>query len=194
MRKAIWGALAALVVLVAIACDEPKKTYVEGEFEMSTNTSTFTFEGSLGKGGADYYGYCSYSDDKFLFEVGTGSIGSVDTTGEMYVKITGVQGPPIEGVYEDPADYESMKDDQEIAFGYVTVKSGANTFGFPQPDDADSCYFEMFAEPVSGELTPIRKKKFDYYVSINCNGLDDVTDGDTPLNSVNGYFFFKGCD
>lgn len=196
MGKAIGGALVALVVFVASACEEPKKSYVEGEFELST-ASPVDFVGSLGKGGADNYGYCEYSDEKFLFEVGTGSIASVDTVNEMYVKITGIQGPPIEGTYDDPVEYDP-KDDEEIAFASVLAKSGANQFSFAQDDDGvdpGSCYIEMFSTPVSGELTPVNKKKFDFYVSLHCNGLNDVeSSGGTPLNSINGYFFFKGCD
>jgi len=198
MRKSIIGAFVVLVAFGALSCDEAKKMYVKGEVDIGTSTETFDFEGSLGKGGADNYGTCSYSDNKFSFEIGTSSLSSVSSSTELYLKVTGIQGPPIQGVYEDPAATTlEPKDDQEIAFGSVKVKNGANTFSFSQSDDEvnpDSCYFEMFAQAISGELTPDERQEFQYYVSLHCSGLSDVMSGDTALNSINASFYFANCE
>jgi len=179
--------------------------YVEGELSinMGSNepdagtTADFSFMGSMAESGADYYGKCSYSDlsDKFEFKVGTSAMADVTTADEIYIRITGIQGPPIEGVYEDPtAEVLVPKSGANIAFSSAQVKNGYNIFSFSQPEGTDNCYVEMFAAPISGELTLVGKKSFSYYVSINCNDIEGVESGYAPLNSVNGYFFFDGCE
>jgi hypothetical protein len=196
MRKAIIGAFIVLVALGALSCDEAKKMYVEGSVQLGTGTDVTFAGGTLAKGGGDYYGYCSYSGEEFDFQVGTSAMSGVNSTNEVYIEVTGVQGPPIDGVYDDPAAAElEPKDDQEIAFGYLTTKSGGNIFSFRQSDvDTSNCFFSMFAEAAQGELTINGRKKFDYYVHVNCTGLTDVLSGDTSLNSLDAEFYFKNCD
>ena len=196
MRKAIVGAFFVVVAFGALSCDSPKKSFAEGEVHLGTGGQVPFPGGSLAKGGGDYYGYCSYSGGLFEFEIGTSSMSSVNSTQEVYLRVNDIEGPPDEGVYDDPAATELQpKDDGEFGFGTVIVRNGAATFSFTQEQvGADSCYFESFAQPVSGELTIDGRKKFDFYVHIDCNGLSSVTSNGTSLNSIDADFFFRNCD
>jgi hypothetical protein len=197
MRKALWGALIAVIAFGAFACDEAKKIYVEGEIGTGVSGGDdIAFEGTLGQGGTDYYGTCSYSDNKFAFEVGTSAPSAIDSTAEIYIKVTGVQGPPQEGVYSDTdADPWDLNDDGEYAFGSMEVRTGVTAYEFSQSEAGEnSCYFDMFATPKPAEVSREGLQQFNYYVSIRCSGLSDITSDDVPLNSVNGFFFFANCE
>lgn len=198
MRKAIIAALIGLVAIGAYGCDdEKKKAYVEGEFQISTSSDPFNFNGSLAQGGADLYGYCKYSaaNDLFEFEVGHASMVDIDTSTKLYVKFTGVEGPPVMGVYEDAVAKIPKEGDVKVAFGTGYIANGGNSFVVPDDDPEDNCYFELFAQADSaiGEVTPIEDQSFSYYVSVMCTGLTGVENDGVPLNSFSGEFYFKGC-
>jgi hypothetical protein len=199
MRTAIIGAMFGLVVFGLLACEEPKKkAYVEGEFQLSTSSEFFDFQGSLAQGGADYYGYCKYagSNDRFEFEIGDAKLVNIDSATELYVKFNGIVGPATEGVYSD-AVAKIPKDDAGLRtlFGSAIIRNGGNQFSFTQPDPAEnsSCYVELLAKAVSGEVTPAAEKPFNYYVALHCTSLADVSSGSQPLTGFNGFFYLQGC-
>jgi hypothetical protein len=199
MRTAIIGAMFGLVVFGLLACDEPKKkAYVEGEFQLSTSSEFFDFQGSLAQGGADYYGFCKYSgsNNRFEFEVGDAKAVNIDSATELYLKFTGVEGPATEGVYSDAAA-KIVKNDAALKtlFGSAIIKNGGNSFSFNQPDPSGNpnCYVELFAKAVSGEVTPDAEKPFNYYVALHCTSLSGVSSGSQPLTGFNGFFYLKGC-
>ena len=198
MRTAIIGAMFGLVVFGLLACDEPKKkSFVEGEFRLSTSPEVFDFNGGLARGGSDYYGYCKYSGstDTFEFEVGDAKLVGVDSATELYLKFTGIVGPATEGVYSDQVA-KIVKDDASLrtAFGSAIIKNGGNQFSFNQPDDQANCFVELLGHAVSGEVTPGAQKAFSYYVGLRCTSLDGVEDSDgQALTSFTGFFFLKGC-
>jgi hypothetical protein len=200
MRTLFIGAMLGLVAIGLLACDQPKKkAYVEGQFQMSTSPTVFDFGGTLAHGGADYYGSCKYSksDELFEFEVGDAKMVNIDSAAQLYVKFTGIEGPATEGVYSDPVAKIAKNDETlRTLFGSAVIKSGGNQFSFGQPDPTvnENCYVELFAKAVTGEVTPTEDKAFNYYVGLHCTNLDNVVDsGGQPLNSFNGFFFFKGC-
>jgi len=171
------------------------KSYIEGQFEFFD--VMFSPAGSLAKTDSLYYGYCAYSDsnDLFEFEVGNAELTDIDSATDTYVKFTGIVGPPVDGVYSDPVA-KIPKDDEALhtLFGTAIIANGGNEFDFSQPEDASSCYVELFAEAAEGELTSVGENGFEYYVALNCTSLDGVTSGETQLTSFNGYFFFDGCE
>jgi len=197
MRTAVMGALVGLVAIGLLACEEPKKkAYVEGEFEISSADSEFNFQGSLAEGGADYYGYCHYSkaNEEFEFEVGNAKRTNISSPTQIYVKFKGIEGPPVEGVYEDPVAKIPKDPDVKAGFATGAISNGGNDFNFSQPEDDTSCYVDLFAKAVAGEVTEIAEKGFTYYVSFHCTNLDNVASGDQELSSFYGHFFFKGCN
>jgi hypothetical protein len=197
MRTAVMGALVGFVALGLLACEEPKKkAYVEGEFEISSAEDEFSFQGSLAEGGADYYGYCHYSksNETFEFEVGDAKKANISSPTQLYVKFLGIDGPPVEGVYEDAVAKIPKDLDVKIGFGTGSISNGGNDFVFAQPDDDTSCYVELFAKAVAGEVTLVAEKEFTYYVSFHCTNLEGVASGDQELTSFYGHFYFKGCN
>ena len=196
MRTAIIWAIFGLVVFGQLACDEPKKkAYVEGHFEFID--IDFNPKGSLARGGASYYGSCTYtkSTERFQFEVGDVAEAGVNSAAETYIRFNGIVGPATEGVYSDAAA-KIVKEDPDLrtVFGSAVIKNGGNRFAFEQPEGNPSCYVNLLAKAVTGEVTKIDEKKFNYYVALQCTGLTGVEDDSgTPLTAFNGHFFFKGC-
>ncbi len=152
------------------------------------------FDGTLYESGAEYYGYCQYSDGEFKFEVGHDDEAHVSGATKAYLHVTGIPGEPVQGVFDElgqPKDNESLYTE----FGHITLKN-VNTFDIGSSELDSSCAVELFAEPAEGELIPIIAKSFDYYVRLNCHGLDNVMDPDSSvsLESIRLEFYLDGCN
>ena len=173
--------------------DSDSYQYVYGAINCS-QCQELVFEGTLYESGADYYGYCQYSDGEFRFEVGHDDEANVSGANEAYLYVSGIPGPPVQGVFDELGQ---VKDDEALFtdFGHITLKN-VNTYNIGSNQLDDSCAVELFAEPADGELTPFFGKSFDYYVHINCQGLDDVTDPDSSvsINSIRLEFYLDGCN
>jgi hypothetical protein len=195
MRKAIVAVVFGMSAVGLLSCEEAKKTlYVEGYVQFLD--VEYSPEGSLARGGAEYYGYCQYDADAqtFEFEVGDDKRIAIDSASETYVKFTGVAGPYVDGVYEN-AVAKIPKDASEHmrGFGQATLKSGGNEFVFEMMDDLEDCNVSLFAKAVEGEVTQGSGAEFTWYVELDCPNLDGVESGDTNLNGFNGFFYFQGC-
>jgi hypothetical protein len=169
--------------------------YIEGQCEFFD--VMFSPAGSLAKTDSLYYGYCAYSDSNnlFEFEVGNAELTDIDSAAETYVKFTGIVGPPVDGVYSD-AVAKIPKDDEALrtVFGTAIIANGGNEFVFGQPEDATTCYVKLFAAAAEGDVTMVAEEEFEYFVELQCAGLDGVSSGSTNLTGFNGYFFFDGCE
>ncbi len=173
--------------------DSDSYQYVNGAINCS-QCQEANFDGTLYESGADYYGYFQYSDGEFEFEVGHDDEAHVSGATEAYLYVTGIPGEPVQGVFDElgqPKDDEALFTD----FGHITLKN-VNTFDIGSSELDSTCAVELFAEPAEGELIPIIAKSFDYYVRINCQGLDNVMDPDSSvqLDSIRLEFYLDNCN
>jgi hypothetical protein len=157
------------------------------------NGGRFTVKGDLAESGDGYWGSCSLDgDDNLTFVVGTKEKSSANSANDFYVLVTGIKGPPGEGVFSgktvinDPSRYTT--------FASAQLKN-VNDWAFTPEDatDPDMCIVNLFATPKEGELTP-SKATFDYFVKISCATLSGVFDGSIELTTFNADFYFSGCD
>ncbi len=193
MKTVLRGMIVGAMVFALLSCDEETKpAYVNGTINCS-QCQELTFDGTLKKSGAKYYGYCQYTDGEFKFEVGHADEASVEGATKAYLYIKGIPGEPVQGVFDE---LKQVKDDEALYtdFGQITLKN-VNTYNIGSGELDDSCAVELFAEPAEGELIPVIAKSFDYYVRINCQGLDAVMDPDSSvsLTSIRLEFYLDNC-
>ena len=193
MKTVLWGMLVGVMVFALLSCDEEvKPAYVNGSINCN-QCDELNFDGTLAKSGAKYYGYCQYKDGELKFEVGHADESSVSGATKAYLYVSGIPGEPVQGVFDEhgqPKDDEALFTD----FGHITLKN-VNTYNIGSGELDSSCNVELFAEPAEGELIPLISKSFDYYVYLNCQGLNNVQDPDsgTSLESIRLEFYLGGC-
>ena len=192
--KTVFGVMiVGVMVFALLSCDEEvKPAYVNGTINCS-QCQELKFDGTLAKSGAKYYGYCQKKDDEFKFEVGHADEAHVEGATKAYLYMSGIPGEPVQGVFDElgqPKDDETLFTD----FGHITLKN-TNTYNIGSGELSDSCAVELFAEPLDGELIPVVAKSFDYYVRLNCQGLQDVVDPDSSvqLDSLRLEFYLDNC-
>ncbi len=194
MKTVLWGMIVGVMAFALLSCDEEvKPAYVNGSINCS-QCEELNFDGSLAKSGAKYFGYCQKSDDEFKFEVGHADESSVSGATKAYLYMNGIPGEPVQGVFDELG--QKPKDDEALftTFGHITLKN-VNTYNIGSNQLDSSCNVELFAEPAEGELIPLIAKSFDYYVRLNCQGLEDVTDPDSSvsINSIRLEFYLDNC-
>ncbi len=193
MKNVILGAIVCLMALALASCDDPAKpAYVWGSMECSNCSNDLNFDGKLNKSGAKYYGYCEEKGGEFKFEVGHEDREHVSGASEGYIFVNGIEGPATVGTFDNlgqPLDDESYW----TKFGAANLKN-TNTYNIGSESDNDLCRVELFSEAADGELVPANNKKFEYYVRINCQGLDvESTQGQAPISFFRAEFFFDNC-
>lgn len=193
MKTVLRGMIVGAMVFALLSCEEETKpAYVKGTINCS-QCQEINFDGTLKKSGAEYYGYCQYTDGKLKFEVGHDDEAHVSGATKAYLYVSGIPGEPVQGVFDElgqPKDDEALFTD----FGHITLKN-TNTYNIGSDQLDSSCAVELFAEPIDGELIPVVAKSFDYYVFLNCQGLNDVTDPDSSvsINSIRLEFYLANC-
>jgi hypothetical protein len=202
MRNVLATILVGITVVCLAGCEEevkPSKVYGEISFSGSQCGGDFpSINGTLAEGGAKYFGYCNKSGDTFDFVVGTEDKSKAVNASDFYLRVTGIAGPPTEGVFG--ATPGQPKDDDALytTFEAVLFKN-VNDFTFELADDNDFdtpglCDITLFAKPIEGELNP-NKESFDFYVSMECGGIaaPSNTDDTIILRSMQFQFFFSRC-
>jgi len=192
MRSLAFGIMVALLGLALVSCDEAvKPAYAYGEFSCS-NCSDISFDGNLDKKSAELYGTCEESDGSFKFEVGDDDKEHVEGASEGYIYVRGIVGPPTEGTFDSlgqPKDEESLI----TQFEYATIKN-TNTYNVASSDGNDLCEVELFSTAAEGELVPANNKSFEYYVRINCSGINvDASQGQGTITNFRAEFYFDNC-
>lgn len=195
--------LTMLVVVGAIAwlgCEEEAKpSKVVGEMRFSGVQCDGDFEnidGTLAKGGAEYYGWCKKRGDNFEFTVGTKDLAKANNSTDFYLLVRGVVGPPVEGV--NGADGLPKDDEANYTTYEMVLLKNVNVYQFEAEDESDFsvdglCHITLFAKPIEGELNP-NKEKFNFYVSMDCGGLEaEATDQSIILNNLEFEFYFSDC-
>ena len=193
MKTVFRGMIVGAMVFALLSCDEETKpAYVNGTINCN-QCEELNFDGTLAKSGAKYYGYCQYVDNELKFVVGHDDEASVTGATKAYLSVSGIPGEPVQGVFDELGQ---VKDDETLftTFGHIMLKN-VNTFNIGSGELDSSCNVELFAEPAEGELIPIVAKSFDYYVYINCQGLENVEDPDsqTTLESIRLEFYLDNC-
>jgi hypothetical protein len=183
-----------LLSLAALSCEEPATpSGVYGTVECSTCSQTFTVNGDLSEGDSKYYGYCEVDGDKNLkFVVGTDDKSHATASSDFYFQLTGVEGPPTEGVYASTTPLLT-KDGPSTDFDQGFIKN-VNEFAFSQGDagDQDLCMVELYAVPIEGEVDP-NQASFDYYMRLNCRTLGIPSTSGATLNWVRAELWFDNC-
>ncbi|MDD5306733.1 MAG: hypothetical protein PHU25_05365 [Deltaproteobacteria bacterium] len=198
MKTHILMAILAAAAFSVLSCDEPSKpAYVEGSMSCGpqcAGSGKFIVKGGdMAEGGSKYWGSCSLSDNKFTFVVGTKEKGAATSATDFYVLVSGIAGPPGEGVFEGKVVINDKS--RYTTFESAQVKN-VNEWSFT-PDDASDpnlCVVRLFATPAEGELTP-SKATFDYFVWVRCDTLEGVLYHNTvELTYFEAQFYFAGCD
>ena len=200
-------ALAFLASCLA-SCDESKASaFVYGTIRVSPGNGTADFEGTLeNSNSAPVFGACKMSGDTFSFTVGHADVRGlegVDADAPTFLSISGISGPPVEGVFDlESGDPPSPKDDEDLE---KTLGEGASVWVGTDEDDwsfngseAD-CNVELFATPVAGEVIweDELNKTFDFYVRIRCDSVtDNAAEGNrsnTQFNTLDAELYFENC-
>jgi len=190
--KTIFVTTAVFVAAFLLSsCEEEKKpAYVVGGFECS-QCQDINFDGKLAKSGADLYGYCEEKDGVFEFEVGDDDQAHVSGATQGYISVRGISGPPQAGVFDLPKEPKEGEEYYEEFTGAVLKNSNTYNIGSSDEDDDNNlCRVELFAEAAEGELIPTSNEPFEYYVRINCQGMDV---GEPPITFFRAEFYFDGC-
>lgn len=182
-----------LCVLGAAACkeeDPPMRIFGE----MRTNVCDHVeVDGEISRGGADYFGYCKTDGaDGLEFAVGNKKESEATSTRDFYLRVTGIEGPPVEGVYEtyDTETNEGIVKSgvvRSAGFDMIYLRCGER-YRFNQDDASMDCHFELYAVPAAGELDP-ELRKFSHYVRLDCRGIENVL----GLTMVTAEFWFADC-
>jgi hypothetical protein len=183
-----------LFALFAASCEEPAPpSKVYGTVDCNACSQEFTVNGELSEGDSKYYGYCKVDGDKNLkFVVGTNDKTHATASSDFYFQLTGVEGPPTEGVYASITPL-LPKDGPDTDFDSGFIKN-VNEFAFSQGDASDQelCVVELYAVPVEGEVNP-NQASFDYYMRLNCRTLDIPSTSGATLNWVRAELWFDNC-
>lgn len=201
MKKAFLTMLFVVGAITVLGCEEEvKPAKVVGEIHFSGLQCGDDFEnidGTLAKGGAEYYGSCKKSGDNFEFTVATKDRAKAVNSTDFYLLVRGVVGPPTEGVNganglpkDDEANYKAF---ESVLFKNVNEYN----FEFGNANDFSIeglCDIVLYAKPIDGELNP-NKEKFNFYVAMDCGGLDaaSATDETIVLNNMEFEFYFSDC-
>ena len=194
MKKMIPAFVLALA-FAAVSCETPSKpTNVVGTIRCSSCSDTFSVNGDLSEGSAKYFGYCEVdAEENLTVVVGTDDRSHATSASDFYLSVTGVVGPPTEGVFDGSGD---PKLDESL---FTTFQSGriknVNEYAF-SPDDAsdpDLCNVNLYAVPLEGELDPNREE-FDYYLFLDCHSLDvPPISGPSNLTWVEAELYLGNC-
>jgi len=201
MRKAFLTILVIVASIVGLGCEEEvKPSKVVGEIHFSGQQCSGDFEnidGTLAEGGASYYGYCDKQGDNFEFVVATKNRAKATNSTDFYLLVRGIAGPAKEGVN---APNGVPKDDEAnyTTFESILLKNvNEYKFEYDDPNDFSTeglCDITLFAKPVEGELNP-NKEKFNFYVAMDCGGLEaeTATNPDIALAFMEFEFYFSDC-
>jgi hypothetical protein len=183
-------------VLLSSCKEEADPAYVWGSLEYTADSlmDDYKVNGTLAKGGENYYGWCRQDEDGFSFAVGDGAPGQMSSTGSYY-EVSGISGSPESGVYDSDGDvkiddsyHKSIKSIRIINVHNWKLDSG------DIPDN--TCYVSLFAEAAEEEVTPddYGSLPFQFFVQIQCNGLDVESDKGDILRDVYMDVWFDNCD
>lgn len=155
------------------------------------------FSGSLAEDGADFFGYCHRTGDDLDLVVGTNDLEQATNSTDFYLAMTGIVGPPVEGVYDgggDPKDEESLFTSFEsVIFKNVNV----HEFELADSDDFSIeglCDIVLYATPIAGEQNP-DGDGFEIFTAMDCGGIDApaTTDETIVLNYLEFELWLDGC-
>ena len=203
-----------LFSLLTFGCNDPKgAAFVYGNAGINPGGGDDHINGELAKSSSsDYYGYCEKTSSGFNFVVAHANVNDLDDVTSvdqpLYFKFEGVKGAgkngaPTDGVFDGYGDYgkglPKYGDKYEGSFKSAKIIAD-ETFIFGPSDG--NCSVELFATPTDGEVLTntsqdhyIENKSFEYYVRIDCNGMQNVISSESglPLNSMYLEFYFDNC-
>ena len=201
MRKAFLTILVVIASIVGLGCEEEvKPSKVVGEIHFSGQQCGGEFEnidGTLAEGGASYYGYCDKQGDNFEFVVATKNRAKAVNATDFYLLVSGIVGPPVEGV-NAPNGQPKDEPGNYTTFESILLKNvNEYKFELDDPNDfstEDLCDITLFAKPAEGELNA-NKEKFNFYVALDCGGLEaeTATDDSIVLRYMEFEFYFSDC-
>jgi hypothetical protein len=187
--------LVVAAVLFSSCKEEPDPSYVWGSMEYQADSSLGDYEvnGTLAKGGENYYGWCELGEEGFRFAVGDDRPGQTGTG--YYFEVSGISGSPESGVYDSDGEVK-VDEDYHKSIKSMRIINVDNWLLDSDDIPDDTCYVSLFAEAVEEELTPedFGSMPFQYFVQIKCNGLDVKSNKDKTLTDVYMDVWFDNCD
>ncbi|MCU0660898.1 MAG: hypothetical protein MUC50_01060 [Myxococcota bacterium] len=200
MKRVIVSTILAAVALAVCSCEEKpsEPAQVWGSVAPSILSSSFQVNGSLGEGGQRYYGYCRLEDGVFSFGLGNHKPTANAPATMFYSTVSGVSGPPTEGVFKDGAP--KVNEDLHKKFKSASFKVGTAQSWNVNSNNMSSdeyCHVSLFASALDTELLPEEygSEPFDYYLRIECSGLDIPDNAGHGANLTSFYtnLYFSGC-
>lgn len=201
MKRVFLSCGFAAIALSLGSCEEEPSQPAEvwGTLAPNILSSPLAVNGTLGPDGERYYGSCSLKDNAFSFALGTNKPTNSAPPGTFYMTVSGVAGPPTEGVYKDGAP----KKDSSLhkKFTGASFRLGATqswTVSASSLPSDDLCYVALFAKAAETEFLPQEygSKPFDYFLKINCTSLE-VPDNSGQAGNLQQFYvtlYFSGCD